>query len=148
MNETPPAASRRFASSRRANGYVPSSVRTGERRTGRLDRIGAQEPLQRLERPLHRSHLDALLARVGVARLAGAEVDGVDAPRGEVGDVRPGLLRLDRVAARCTQALDLWISERDPTRRRARQDLGAGQARAEMLDGLLRCAMRREPVAV
>ena len=45
--------------------------------------------------PLELGDLDPLVGGVRVARPAGAEVDGVEAARGEVGDVRPRLLRLE-----------------------------------------------------
>src|SRR2546428_12795623 len=104
INCTPSAGSRRFASSRRTNGYVPSWARTGDRRTA-LDAPRAQEPLQRLERALQRPDLDALVARVGVAGGARAEVHGVHSARGEVGDVGPCLFRLDAEVAGPPEAL-------------------------------------------
>ena len=47
------------------------------------------------------------------ARVAGAEVDGVDAGRGELGDGRPGLLGLDREVAGADQALGHRVGDRD-----------------------------------
>ncbi len=49
--------------------------------------------------------------------MPGPEVDRVEPAGGEVGDVRPGLLRLDREAARRAQALD---------ERGAKRDVGGG----------------------
>ena len=100
----------------------PLDVRPrGRRVRGRLGRsaptrgcacpLGAeQEPLERLERPLERRDLDLLVDRVRVARRAGAEVDRVEAARGEVGDVRPRLLRLHLEVADAAQLLDQAVA--------------------------------------
>ena len=47
------------------------------------------------------------------ARVAGAEVDGVDAGGGELGDGRPRLLGLDREVARADQPLGHRVGDRD-----------------------------------
>ena len=64
-----------------------------------------------------------LLAAVGVARGPGAEVDGVDPARGEVGDVRPGLLRLDCEPAGGAERVDERRVHDDVGGRRVADDL-------------------------
>src|SRR5437868_4998429 len=147
MNSTPSAASLRLASSSRVNGYWPSSLRTGEKRTA-SDRTGEQEPLQRLEDALHRRDLDALLPRVRVARLPGPEVDRVHAARREVGHVRPRLLGLDREAAGGAQPLDVRVAEGDATRRRQGDDLELAEQLAGALQRVFLGPERREAEAV
>ena len=66
----------------------------------------AEEARERLVRVNECRDLDELVAGVRVARVAGAEVDGVDAVPREVGDVRPRLLRLDLEIARRPELLD------------------------------------------
>src|SRR5437868_8957131 len=147
MNSTPSAASRRLASSSRVNGYWPSSLRTGEKRTA-SDRTGEQEALQRLEYTFHRRNLDALLSRVRVACLPGAEVDRVDAAGGEVRHVRPRLLGLDRKPADCAEPLHVGVSERDAARRRQRDGLELAEQLAGALERARLGAQRREAEAV
>src|SRR3954471_6188925 len=92
ISSIPRARSRRFASSSRTKGYVPVAARTGERRM-RLDR--SEEPGQRLVGAGELGDLDLLVARVGVASRARAEVDGVDPAARELGHRRPRLLGLE-----------------------------------------------------
>ena len=76
-----------------------------------------EEALQRGEGALELGDLDALVDGVRVPGRAGAEVDGVEPAGGEVGDVRPRLLRLDREPADLAQPLD----ERRARARRGRR---------------------------
>src|SRR6266545_452520 len=100
ISSTPCAARRRFAWSSFTNGYVPVAARVGESCIG-LD--GTQETLQGLVGAHQLRDLDLLIAAMGVPRGAGPEVDGVEALRCELRHGRPGLLRLDRKAARLAQ---------------------------------------------
>src|SRR3954465_5851275 len=89
IRSMPRAEAAAFQSSRRANGYWASSARTGESCMPRRYRAGRSLPerggssrheaLEWCERPLELGDLDPLVGRVGVARPAGAEVDGVEA---------------------------------------------------------------------
>ena len=88
----------------------------------------ARKRLERVVGPLELGDLDPLVGRVGVARRAGAEVERVEPARGEVGDVRPGLLRLDREPAGLAQPLDERRAERD-VRRAARTAGSRARAR-------------------
>ena len=113
ISSMPRADASALQSSSRVNGYCARSARTGESCTLRRYRRGSAAAR---ERPLELADLDPLVDRVGVAGRAGAEVDGIEPARREVGDVRPGLLRLDRELADRAEPLD----ERRAAARRAR----------------------------
>ena len=136
ITSRPRARASSFQSSRRANGYCASSARTGESCT--LCHATREEPLQDGEGPLELGDLDPLVDGVRVAGRAGAEVDGVEPARGEVGDVRPGLLRLHargrRPPARRSSERRF---DRDVRRRRVGQDLDRRAAADELANPLL-----------
>src|SRR5437870_658912 len=101
---TPASAASRFARSMRTNGYVPCAERTGDTCIRR--KLAAHEHAKRSERPLELHDLDAFVPAMRVAGRARAEVDRVEALRGELGDGRPGLLRRDRECAGGAEATD------------------------------------------
>jgi GTPase len=79
-------------------------------------------------------------------RVAGAEVDRVDAVGAEVGHVRPGLLGLDAARACCEQAPDERIAGGDGSGRRVAGDLDLGPSAdepAQVCLGLARLAVGR-----
>src|SRR3712207_488603 len=89
MSGTPSAALRRLASVRRTKGYVVRPASVGLSLIGRLrPRAAASsgELRQHLVGAHERGDLDLLLARVGEARLARAEVDRVHAGQRELRD--------------------------------------------------------------
>ncbi len=96
-------------------------------------------------RLLQRGDLDLLVARMGVAGRAWPEVDGRDATRGEVGDVRPGLLRLEREVPDSAQRADERRVDDDVRRRRVAHDLDrciVGHERPHEVLGAVRGAIR------
>src|SRR6476659_7171561 len=137
ISSMPSAAASTFQSSRRAKGYCASSVSTGERRMRRT--LPGKEPLQGVVGPFELTDLHPLVDRVRVARPAGAKVDRVESPGGEVGDVRPRLLRLHLEAADGAQLLDERRSRCDVGRRRVGEDLDvAADQLTYTLDGRFR----------
>src|SRR5437867_10650405 len=95
MSSIPRATALRFASTRRTNGYVDISARTGERGTATALDATRGEPHERVEGALELRDLDLLVRAVGELRRARPEVDRVEALRGELGHRGPGLLRTE-----------------------------------------------------
>ena len=95
-----------------------------------------------------RLDLDELVRAMRVARVAGAEVDRRNACSGEVGDVRPGLLRLDAGGPRFEQRCDQRAIGDDSARVGVTHDLEGRTVRDErpqVLLGLARGPVRRVP---
>src|SRR6266571_4729053 len=86
----PTSTASRLARSSRTNGYVDCAARMGETCTDRT--LAGQKASKCLEGPVELGDLDPLVALMRVARRTRAEVDGVEAFRGELRDRRPGLL--------------------------------------------------------
>src|SRR5712691_8204455 len=101
--------------------HAPSAASAWGAGASRL--VAEQEALERRVRPLELGDLDTLVGRMGVAGRARAEVQRVEAPSREVGDVRPRLFRLDLERAGPPQALDDRRVEGDARCGRVLQDL-------------------------
>src|SRR5258708_23753691 len=121
MTSRPCARRASAASFSRTDGYVAWPRRIGEMGTERT--LPGEETPQCLVAMDEGRDLDLLVATVGERRIAGPKVHGVDPTRGEVGDVRPRLLRLEREIAGGEQRLHERGVRDDPRWWRVADDL-------------------------